>query len=136
MYYMDTVHTETLDGITYDLAIAPDDIEVRGNAQASGDNAADKQAEDAILARLDNGETWAWACVRVTASIEVEGHTFEGTDYLGCCSYRDTAEFIQSGEYYDDMKAEARHDLIRNMEAVTRKGEAARTVLERLKAEV
>lgn len=102
------VHTETDErGVEYRLLISPEDTEVRGNASASGDDEADREAEDAILAELESGNTWSWCSVRVQAKLG----EFTGDDYLGCCSYRNTAEFIQQGGYWDDMKAEATVDL-------------------------
>lgn len=106
---MEKVHSETdAKGIRYDLYIQQDNQDVRGNASACGDDAEDKAAEDEILARLDNGDVWAWACVKVTASYK--GIT--GDDYLGGCCYTDTSDFIAPGGYYDDMKGAAREAMI------------------------
>lgn len=113
---MATVHTESHNGITYTLEIEQDDFQVRGNAMASGDDAMDKQVEDEILARLSNGDTWAWACVSVTAEWDWNGTTFEGQDYLGGCSHRDTADFIACNGYYSDMKSAARDLLFADVE--------------------
>jgi hypothetical protein len=99
----DLMHEETNGAVTYRLYLEPEDTSVRGNAMASGDHAFDKQMEDEIIARLDNGDTWAWAFMTVEASIG----EFRGVDSLGCCSYRDTAEFIQDGGYYADMKSQS-----------------------------
>lgn len=72
--------------IEYKIEVFQDDMEVRGNALDSGDTAEDKRVEDAILKRLDRGDVWAWATVRVVASIP--GIDVEGDDYLGACCYR------------------------------------------------
>ena len=109
---MELVHTEVLDGITYKLFISQDDIPVRGNAMASGDEAEDKAVEDEILSRLDDGDTWAWASVNVQASVTIDGEEFTGDDYLGGCCYHDTADFITGNGYYDDMKNESRDALL------------------------
>lgn len=95
------------DEVTYTLECSPEDIEVRGNAMASGDDEADKEAEDAIIADLEAGNEWAWCCAKVTA----EWNGFEGEDYLGGCSYRDEADFKAEGGYYEDMKERALDDL-------------------------
>ena len=100
-------NTETINGVTFTLEIEPEDLEIRGNALASGDDAEDREAEDSIIAQLESGNLWAWCSVKVTAT----AGGVEGVDYLGGCSYRDTAEFIQPGGYYDDMKAEALAEL-------------------------
>lgn len=71
---------------------------VRGNAIVSGDDEYDKQVEDEIIRRLDNGDVWAWA------DVEVQG-TYMGlvaSDYLGCCSYESESDFKNDG-YYQDM---------------------------------
>ena len=95
--------------INYRIEVEPEHEPVRGNALASGDDAADREYEDEILARLDAGDVWAWAAVTVIA--EVDG--FEGRDRLGCCSYASEAHFRSPGGYFDDMKIAARDALIR-----------------------
>jgi hypothetical protein len=110
----DTVHTETdTQGIEYRILIEADDVPVRGNALASGDDRADKEAEDSIIERLESGDTWAWACVTVEARYK----GFTGRDVLGTCSYADTEAFIRDGGYYPDMKDTARANLLQQLEA-------------------
>lgn len=87
------------------------DIPVRGNALASGDDAADKACEDEIIRRVNDGDIWAWAYVTVTA----KWRDMEGRDSLGCCSYEDEEDFKADG-YYDDMKQMAYADLIKKIE--------------------
>lgn len=89
-------------GVTYQIDIEQDDLQVKGNAMASGDSSVDRRVEQEILKRLDDGDTWAWASVTVRASLG----EFYGEDYLGGCSYRNTKDFIR-GSYYADMKREA-----------------------------
>lgn len=67
---------------TFTIECRPEDVPVRGNVLASGDDALDKRDEDAILAKLDVGNTWAWCTVRVVAT----WNGFEGEAFLGCCS--------------------------------------------------
>ena len=43
---------------TIEVTAAQDDIPVRGNAMASGDDATDRECEDDILTRLDSGDVW------------------------------------------------------------------------------
>lgn len=85
---------------TYTLTAEQDDIPVRGNAMASGDDAADRECEDEILARLDAGDVWAWAHVTVMCTCDDCGAM--GEDNIGACSYADESEFRADG-YYDDM---------------------------------
>lgn len=105
----------TEDGITYTLYVEQDDMPVRGNAMASGNDAEDREYEDEIIARLNDGDVWAWAQVTVKASIEIDGHEFTGEDYLGGCSYDDVTDFMEHGVYWDDMKAAAREELLKKL---------------------
>lgn len=99
-------------GVTFELECLPEDIPVRGNAMASGDDAADREYEDEIIRRLDAGDVWAWCTVKVTARFGA----FEGVSYLGCCNYRDEEDFTQPGGYFEDMEAEAFDALLCEMD--------------------
>jgi hypothetical protein len=126
---MELFHTETIDGIEYRLYAMQDDLQVRGNALVSGDDDTDRDAEDEIIDRLDRGDIWAWASVKVEAVLDVDGEEFIGDDYLGGCSYADYRDFIAPGSYYDDMKAEALNRLKHELQtAVTRGRLAAETI--------
>lgn len=103
--------------VVYTITAEMDNLEVWGNALVSGDEVADKECEDEILRRLENGDVWAWASVEVKAS----WNGFEGTDYLGCCSYRDEKAFCQEGGYFEDMKSQALEDLKRIIKQVQEK---------------
>jgi hypothetical protein len=124
--------------VVFAVECLPEDIPVRGNALASGDDAEDKACEDEILARLDSGDPWAWCCVKVTATLECKapqyevGHTSKGpcyrmptdvslvgVDYLGGCSYRDEADFREGG-YFDDMKDAALEHLQAQVDALAK----------------
>lgn len=89
-----------------------EDVPVRGNALASGDDALDKECEDKIIERLNQGDLSAWFCAKVTA----ECFGFKESTYLGACSY-DSFEQFQSDEYYkqmiDDVLSELANTLIR-----------------------
>src|SRR5688572_13886675 len=88
--------------LIYNLEADFDDIPVRGNALAFGDDAEDKRCEDEIIERLESGDVWAWASVKVTCCHK-DLPEIEGVDYLGGCSYLDESDFKQPGGYYDDM---------------------------------
>lgn len=120
-----TVHTETIDGITYTLSIEQEDIEVRGNAMASGDDTVDTAAENEIIERLDNGDVWAWFGATCTASITIDGETFEGKDHLGACCYTGLEEFIAEGGYWPDMRSEAKGALRLELQSAIKRGELA-----------
>lgn len=87
---------------TIELTAEADDTPVRGNASASGDDAADLQVEDAIFDRLRDGDVWAWACVTVKASYR----GYEGTSVVGGCTYEGDKEF-KEGQDFVSMKYEA-----------------------------
>lgn len=93
----------TLSEVTVRLSAEMDWAPVRGNALVSGDDAFDKQAEDEVLTRLDQGDIWAWAAVTVTVAWNGQ----EASTHVGCCSYRDEADFRQPGGYFDDLVGEA-----------------------------
>lgn len=95
-----------------------DDIPVRGNFD-SGDAEQDRALEDSILDRLDRGDVWAWAYVRVQAT--AGGVT--GEDTLGGCSYESEREFMQGGDYGQDMIKEARADLRKKLTDLLADGE-------------
>jgi len=111
--------------ITYTIECLPEDIEVRGNAAVSGDDAFDKEVEDSILADLERGNDWAWCFVCVTASLTVDNFTFTGTDNLGCCSYKSEKDFCKPGGYFDSMKEQARAMLRVDLQTAIERGQVA-----------
>jgi hypothetical protein len=82
-----------------DIICHPEDLPVRGNAIASGDDAYDKQVEDEILERLSRGDAWAWCTVEVKVTID----GVSTSEYLGGCSYDNEYAFESAGDYYPDM---------------------------------
>lgn len=91
-----------LSQVEYTIECLEEDTPVRGNALASGDDDADREAEDEILAALERNP-WAWCCVRVIARLG----PFQGDDCLGCCSYKSEDDFLESGDYAPQMKDDA-----------------------------
>jgi len=83
----------------FDLFVEHETIPVRGNAMASEDPEYNRQVEDEILSRLENGDVWAWASVRA----EGRWNGLVEWDSLGCCSYEDREAFLRDG-YWADMK--------------------------------
>lgn len=95
--------------VEFEVTAEPEDVPVRGNALASGDDAADKEYEDEILRRVVRGDTWAWCVVIVTA----KWSDYVGRAVLGGCTYDGEADFRKNSMYIEDMKAEALDDLNR-----------------------
>lgn len=94
--------------IRFILYCEPEDMPIRGNVMASGDDEADREAEDAVIADLESGNQWAWCCVTITA----EWAGFTGRAVLGGVSHKAAEEFCIPGGYYDDMIHEALADLL------------------------
>jgi hypothetical protein len=103
--------------VSYEMTVEPEDLDVRGNVMDSGDADYDRQVEDTILERIDDGDDWAWARVRVTATYEGVDCVV-GDDVLGGCSYRDEKDFCAPGGYYEDMLSVAREDLYTQLEGI------------------
>jgi hypothetical protein len=93
--------------VEWSIDCLDEETPVRGNALASGDEAVDRECEDRILRELDEGNPWAWCCVRVRCT----WRGFRGEDYLGACSYSGKAQFKEPGGYFEDMRARALADL-------------------------
>jgi len=100
--------------IRIELEVYQDDAEVRGNAMCSGCDECDRRYEDEILERLNDGDVWAWATVRVVARYDGINSVY-GDNYLGCCTYKDEDDFKRCG-YYEDMVSEAESELIAKLE--------------------
>lgn len=100
--------------IEWRVIATQDDIPVRGNALQSGSAAIDEQCEGEINRRLDNGDVWAWA------SVEVRGYWngIEASDYLGCCSYEDEADFRKNSGYFEDMQQTILDEIQEKAEAI------------------
>ncbi len=94
--------------VEYETSIEPSDIEIEGNAIASGDDEYDKKVENKLREDVESGNEWAWCDVKVTATYK----DITGTDTLGACSYEDQNSFeSEDGGYYSDMKEVALDDL-------------------------
>ena len=72
-----------------------------------GDEELNREIRDGIEKRLEYGDIWAWASVKVSASFG--GLT--GNAYLGGCNYEDEADFRANG-HLKDMLEEALTDLL------------------------
>lgn len=115
------------EGVTFTITVEQDDTPVRGNAMASGDDAADRECEDEIIRRLDQGDVWAWALVTVTCHYQ----DFTGRDTLGGCSYEDENDFKNDGGegYWAGMQRQAYEDLRQSCKDAIKRGENAKRAL-------
>jgi len=101
--------------IEYKIECLTEETQIEGNASAINEETDARIAAD-IRERLENGNQWAWCTVRVTASIE--GITLVGENYLGCCSYESEDDFCAEGGYFEDMKSEAKAELLEKIQDV------------------
>lgn len=85
--------------VEYTIECLPEDSSPR-------DNHFDDEATIVSIEKEMESNEWAWCVVRVTA----KWGGFEGTNYLGGCSYKDEADFAKDG-YLPQMKDEALADL-------------------------
>lgn len=108
------MHSESdlaLMGIRIELEVEPDDMPLKGNVCATGDDAADAEQEREVAERLGRGDWWAWCYVRVTATWTApSGATYTGSDSLGGCSYASEQDF-RADAYYTDLLEVAVHHL-------------------------
>ena len=102
--------------VRYEISCLPEHCPIEGNAMCSGDDSFDRQCEERIRADLEDGNEWAWCCVRVTARYDGIASVV-GQDYLGGCSY-DGVEDFKTGGDYDDMKDMAKVDLYSHLEGI------------------
>lgn len=90
--------------IVWEVIAEADDIPVRGNAMCSDDPSFDKECEDEILARLEQGDVWAWAYVKVRGTYK---GILSAEATLGACNYANEAEFLaDEAGYFGSMKME------------------------------
>jgi hypothetical protein len=116
---------------TWTITAEQDDLPVRGNAICSGDEKYDQEVEDGINGRLLCGDVWAWASVKVECAVELNGEKFTGCSYLGACSYEDEEDF-KTGGYYEQMKEDAKKDLIDSLWSSAKRGRQAKKILEEM----
>ena len=90
----------TVNDIEWEIECLPEDTSIEGNVMASGDDEADRKAEQLVIDQLDSGNEWAWCTVRVSGRYM----GLEAYDFLGCCSYLSIDDF-KLGGYFEDMQS-------------------------------
>jgi hypothetical protein len=108
----------TREDVTITITPEPEETPVKDNAVASGDDDFDHGVENEILARLDRGDVWAWATVKVSAYEPESG--LRADEYLGCCSYENENDFKEGG-YYEDMVAACLDALQNQLDKIAKK---------------
>ena len=99
--------------VEFEVICEAEEIPVKGNVSASGNDEIDARIEHDVIEDLESGNDWAWCCVTVWAYWK----DFSGRDNLGGCSYASKKDFMKPGGYYDDMKKQAYDDLIREIQS-------------------
>lgn len=97
----------TINEVEFEIEVLEEDIPVNGNVTAIDDE-TDFKNEQVVISEIEKGNVWVWCTVKVTASYKQH----EGSDYLGCCSYKDQSDFVNNSGYYEDMKKIAYNELI------------------------
>jgi hypothetical protein len=93
-----------------------DELPVRGNASAISDE-IDREIENEILERLNDGDIWAWALVEVRATDEDSGD--HESEFIGGCCYKNEGDFKIFSGYYGEMAAAAAVRLIERRAAIS-----------------
>lgn len=91
----------TVGDVEWVLRAEAEDVPIRGNCLASGNDADDEAAAVDIEAQLEGGNEWAWCC----AVLKGRYKGLCAIETLGCCSYASEADFTAPGGYYEDMQA-------------------------------
>lgn len=102
--YQEIIDNREVEGFTVQTYACEEEIPVRGNVIASGDDAADRAAEDEVLRKLEQDGLQHWFMAKVVVSkcgVEL------AEEYLGCCSYDSFADFLTENGYHSDMVATA-----------------------------
>lgn len=95
-----------IEEVDFSIECLDENLQIEGNASAI-DEETDKKIANKIRRQLAAGNSWAWCCVKVTATWK----NFSAETYLGGCSYRNEKQFKQDG-YFEDMKSETYQDLL------------------------
>lgn len=94
----DLIHTEVREGFTINTYRLDEDMSPRGQFQAE-----DGSDDEELLADIESGK-YDWFAVKVEAR---RAGVVLGADYLGTCCYETPFHFVEAGDYYDSMVAEA-----------------------------
>jgi hypothetical protein len=82
--------------VEFSTRILPDDTDPRGNIMASGDDAADREAEDDVIRQLNDGNVAAWCGIVVHA----EWRGFQAVASIWGCSYASEEDALAEAEAF------------------------------------
>lgn len=116
-------------GLDCELLIEPDDCRVRGNVMVSGNDTADRAAENAVLERLNNGDISAWC--GVVANVTISAWTGTASIWANTLDDTYTAEMVAADH---GLVEEAFNDLLRTLNAAAHEGIEAKGHLDTLEA--
>lgn len=80
------------------------------------DSIDDPQTVELVYEEIRRGNRWAWFVAKVTAGMRIGTKEFEGTNYLGACSYKNKTDFMSPDGYWPDLQSEAIDDLVRELD--------------------
>lgn len=64
---------------------------------------------------LKESPDWGWCSVKVSVSASIGEREITGSAYLGHCSYYSREDFVEDSGYFDQMVAEAKGDLAKQL---------------------
>lgn len=89
----------TLKDVTITIDATQEDIPIRGNFFATGDEKRDKRAEDRVIKALES-TVWAWCKATVTVSYM----GLQSSENCSCCNYKSQDDFLRGDTYKDMVK--------------------------------
>jgi len=102
------------DEVEFNVAVEPEYIYVEdGLVQDSGDEVADRAAEQEIINRINNGDDLAWVIITATAKWK----EFEGYSHIGCCTFDHVSEIDSFVKDYE-LHEEALEDLNKTLKSI------------------
>ena len=101
----------SINDVQWSIECHPEDMAIRGNAMASGDDEYDREVESRISEQLESGNPWAWCIIVVKGRYK----SLEASDCLGGCNYDSENDFRRGG-YFEDMQSNILADLQAQLE--------------------
>jgi len=106
---MSKEYVKTVNGFSIYFEMLKEDINIY--EELSEENTGVDHSD--IFEEVKSGKL-KYFCAKVTACKFENESLFVGSDYLGCCIYKDGQDFIQNSGYFDDMVKTAINDVVEN----------------------